>query len=209
MHKIIPVRELKTHKIIHRKPSKLEVLRQQINFRRDGLSEFEHDDRTIAILLRKLENSWKEEEVIMSDSTMEQQSNKDIIRRAHGDVFIAGLGLGMILLPILQKPEVKSVTVVELYPDVIELVHPYIAENDSENKLTVIQDDILHMESIGIDTKYDVIYFDIWNTICTDNWEDIKMLKRKFRKLLNKEDPQNYIGAWMEDEIQYMQRRDR
>lgn len=208
MYEIIPPKELETHKIIHRTPTKLEVLRQKHHFTQNHMSNFHHDNRTIAILIKKNE-SYPREETIMSDSTMEWESNEAIVREAHGDVLIAGLGIGMILVPIIKKPEVRSVTVVEFYEDVISLVHPNISKIDPENKLTIIQGNIFEIDGQLTEKKYNVIYFDIWNGICTDNLEQVKMLKRKFRKFLDKTDPNKYIGAWMEEELRYLARRGR
>lgn len=44
--------------------------------------------------------------LVMSDTQMERDSNEDFVRYARGDVLIAGLGLGMILLPLLAKKSV-------------------------------------------------------------------------------------------------------
>ena len=52
-------------------------------------------------------------EIVMSDTTMEQRTNYAVLYRANGHVLIGGLGIGMILLAIQEKPEVKSITVVE------------------------------------------------------------------------------------------------
>jgi hypothetical protein len=57
--------------------------------------------------------------LMMSDTRMEHYTNYKVVREARGNVLIAGLGLGMILHPILAKKEVLSVTVIEKYADVI------------------------------------------------------------------------------------------
>lgn len=57
--------------------------------------------------------------LVMSDTRMEHTTNWEVVHEAKGHVLIAGLGLGMILHPILAKEEVLSVTVVEKYADVI------------------------------------------------------------------------------------------
>ena len=60
-------------------------------------------------------------DVIMSDTPNERLWNREAVRRAHGHVLIAGLGIGMILPPILIKPEVKRVVIVEKELEVIDL----------------------------------------------------------------------------------------
>ncbi|MCX7015855.1 MAG: hypothetical protein NTW86_25425 [Candidatus Sumerlaeota bacterium] len=39
------------------------------------------------------------EEVMRSDTKMERDSNHAVVERAHGDVLVAGLGIGMIRIP--------------------------------------------------------------------------------------------------------------
>ena len=59
---------------------------------------------------------------IMSNSNKEKISNLEIIQKAKGDVLIGGFGLGLIVLPIMNKPEVNSIQVVELHDEVIDLI---------------------------------------------------------------------------------------
>jgi spermidine synthase len=114
--------------------------------------------------------------VVMSDTDMEKRSNTRVINNAHGNVLIAGLGLGMIILPLLENPEVKSITVIEKNPDVIKLVYPYL----KSDKLTVINADIFEWKP-DKNSRYDCIYFDIWTNISLDNIDEIKKLHYKFK----------------------------
>ena len=59
--------------------------------------------------------------IMMSDTPMERNTNRDFIRKANGDVIIFGLGLGLVIIPLLKKENVKSILVVELYQDLIDL----------------------------------------------------------------------------------------
>jgi hypothetical protein len=63
----------------------------------------------------------KGEGVMMSDTPMERNTNYHILDKANGDVLIFGLGIGLIILPLLRKENVKSITVVELYQDLIDV----------------------------------------------------------------------------------------
>ncbi len=104
----------------------------------------------------------------------------------------------MVLAALLQKPEATSITVVEKELEIIELVGKQpIFQNQ---KLRIIEGDIFDYVTTD---KYNTIYFDIWNNICTDNWEGMKQLKRRFRKNLDKTDPQAWIGCWKWDETQW------
>ena len=51
-------------------------------------------------------------ECVMSDTSMEKRTNMDFCCNAYGDVLVGGLGIGMIILAIQDKPEVKSITVI-------------------------------------------------------------------------------------------------
>jgi spermidine synthase len=77
--------------------------------------------------------------VVMSDTPMEQRTNRRVVQEARGDVLVAGLGIGMVLLPILEKEEVTSATVVEVDEDVVALVSPHLPQE----KLRVVSADIL------------------------------------------------------------------
>ena len=56
---------------------------------------------------------------VMSNTSMEKRTNADFCIHAHGDVLIGGLGIGMIVLAIQDKPEVKSITVIEKNQEVV------------------------------------------------------------------------------------------
>lgn len=127
---------------------------------------------------------------VMSDTKMERTTNAAIVAQASGDVLIAGLGLGMILWPILAKPDVKSVTVIERAPEVIELVLPSLAVHPNFDKLHVITADIFEWKR-PVGASYDTIYFDIWPYISADNLSGIRKLHRRFRSRLR-------AGGWMD-----------
>src|SRR5215471_9730041 len=62
-------------------------------------------------------------EVWMSISPMELESQALHLHAAHGDVVIAGLGMGALVYNVLQKPEVTHVTVVERDHEVVALLY--------------------------------------------------------------------------------------
>jgi len=140
--------------------------------------------------------------VVMSDTDMEKSSNTHVIQNAHGNVLIAGLGLGMIILPLLEKPEVKSITVIEINQDVINLVYPYL----KSDKLTVINADIFEWKPEKM-VKFDSIYFDIWTFISLDNLDEIKKLHNKFKNKLNRTDNNYWMDSWKYDELKYRRRQ--
>lgn len=134
---------------------------------------------------------------VMSDTPMEYRSNYPAVVAARGDVLIAGLGLGMIIIPIARKAEVKNITVVEKNSDVISLVLPKLLGflGEDGNKISVIEEDIMdYKPKRGV--KFDCIYFDIWPDICTDNLTQIDKLHQRFKGRLKGE---RWMKSWMRD----------
>lgn len=138
--------------------------------------------------------------IMMSDTPMERNTNRDFIRKANGDVIIFGLGLGLVILPLLKKENVKSILVVELYQDLIDLVQPILKIHDTENKLSIIQGDCFEIhKTITKDKKFDSVYGDIWIEICTDNYAEMKTLTKNWKNRINRENSNAFIDHWMKD----------
>ena len=125
----------------------------------------------------------------MSDEYYEYISNAEIIERAHGDVLIAGLGLGLILLPMFEDDKVETITVLENNHNVIDLVFPMITQADTHSKLDVIY----HDANILPDGEYDTIFLDVQNNESEKKQSD--ELKEKYRAILK---PGGYISAWLD-----------
>lgn len=142
--------------------------------------------------------------LMMSDTDMENETNYEIMNKANGDVLIAGLGIGLILLPLFESKDVRSLTVIEKFQDVIDLVHPAY----KNKKLKVICADIFEWRpSKGV--VYDTIYFDIWPNICTDNLIQIQRLHNAFKFKLNRKNPRAWMDSWFREGLQYMKRTGR
>jgi hypothetical protein len=140
------------------------------------------------------------EGIMMSDTPMERNTNLDFIQKANGDVIIFGLGLGLVILPLLKKENVKSILVVELYQDLIDLVEPILKKQDTENKLSVIQGDCFEIhKTIPKNKKFDSVYGDIWINICTDNYDGMKNLTKNWKNRVNRDNPNSFIDHWMKD----------
>lgn len=136
-------------------------------------------------------------EVVMSDTPMEKRTNSDFVLKAHGDVFIAGLGIGMIVLPIQDRDNINSITILEKHEEVIELVGNQLPLND---KVKIIHGDVFTYEHPK-GTKFDSIYFDIWDWVNSEVWErEMKPLKRKYLKYRRpfKDNPNAFIKCWAE-----------
>ena len=141
--------------------------------------------------------------LMMTDTDMERITNLDFVRRATGDVLVAGLGLGMILHPICAKPDVRSVTVIEKYAEVTDLVR---ASLPNHRALHVVTADIFAWKPVkGV--KYDTIYFDIWPDLSPDNLPEMATLHRKFSPRLNRANPECWMASWRRDYCRYLAER--
>ena len=144
--------------------------------------------------------------LMMSDTSMEKRSNCEFAYQARGRVLVAGLGLGLILFAIADKPEVQHVTVVEKFDDVIQLVGPSVQAKFGD-KLDIVCADIFDWKPIKGRT-WNVIYFDIWENICTDNLKEIATLHRKFSRSLDRDHGPGWMNSWMRNELQRRKRRE-
>jgi hypothetical protein len=93
------------------------------------------------------------------DEIKEMYSSYD---QAYGDVFVSGLGFGILALWLCNKPEVKSVTVMEISKDVIDL---FKSVNEVPDNMTIIHADVL---SFTTDDKYDCLLLDHYEK---QNWD--------------------------------------
>lgn len=141
---------------------------------------------------------------VMTDTPMERSTNAPFLRHADGDILISGLGIGMIVVPALNRDGVDSVTVVEGDPCVIDLVEePLRAYSDNADKLHVHQGDIFdfvpeHDLPDDVPEQYDCIYHDIWPKIDGDNYQEMKRLLKRFQYCL-KED--GWTGCWRQEDV--------
>ena len=132
-------------------------------------------------------------ECVMSDTPMEKKTNREFVENAHGNVLIGGLGIGLILLAMQDKEDVKKITVVEKNKEVIELVGNQLPLN---SKVNIVNDDVFEYKPLF---KYNTIYMDIWNYINEDVYnEQMKPLISRYRRYLvpKSEDENRYIDCW-------------
>jgi hypothetical protein len=152
-------------------------------------------------------------EIIMSNTPMEMRTNEKFIRYAHGNVLIAGLGLGMVLTQIGKKADVEKIVVIEKEQAIIDLVWQHIAPQMYCKSAIHHGDIFAYREDICLkyDRKFDVIYFDIWPAIRSDNWEDVKRLRKIWRSLLTTSDkaPKPWMASWREDTVRHLSEDDR
>jgi hypothetical protein len=82
--------------------------------------------------------------------------------RRGGDVLVTGLGLGLVAEAMLRPPasNVQRVTVVELSPDVVRLVKPYL-EQRYAGRLEIVEADAFKWEPPQ-ERRFTVGWHDIW-----------------------------------------------
>lgn len=152
--------------------------------------------------------------LVMSNTDQEKRENTEAVDRAEGDVLVAGLGLGLMLIPVCLMDRVRSVTAVEISQDVIDLVGPPIRRhleaqgNGAAGKLEIVQGDIFEFKPRR-GQRWDIIWFDVWADSCVDNIKGINRLKQKFKGRLNRSNPVCWMGAWEEDRLRYLKRAGR
>jgi hypothetical protein len=139
--------------------------------------------------------------LIMSDTPNEIKDHLSFIGNATGNVLINGLGIGMVLQAVLNKPEVTHVTVIEMSEDVIALVAPFYQDIYGD-KLTIIHADAYEYKPPK-NVRYDAIWHDIWDDICTDNLEGMKKLHRKYGRHTD------YQGSWCRGILESQRKRER
>lgn len=145
--------------------------------------------------------------LMMSDTPMERRTNTGLVVNAKGDVLIAGLGLGMVLFPILAKATVNSVFIVEKSFDVIDLVEGPLRKalaakfgQERADDLGILEANIFEWEPPqGI--RWDCIYFDIWADKCTDNLEEMSKLHQKFAR--RKTSKEAWMDSWERSLLKY------
>ena len=154
---------------------------------------FDLEKENVLFLSTKIQNK---EQCIMSSNLFERLTNQNFIDTAKGDVIIFGLGLGLIIFPLLEDDEVTSITVIDKSVDIIDNIGPIIKKYDVNDKLTIINGDVFTYYQQLNDAKFDVAYFDYWNIVDSTIYNDMETLKELYKNNI-KETGQ--IMYWCED----------
>lgn len=134
--------------------------------------------------------------VVMSDTPAEMFDHEMAVHHATGNVLINGLGLGMVLAAVLRNPDVQTVTVVEIDPDVIALIGPHF----HDARLRIVNASAFDFAPPkGV--LYRMIWHDIWDSICGDNIPEMTRLRRKYCKRAY------WQGCWAEIECKQARKR--
>lgn len=124
-------------------------------------------------------------QLVMSDTPSEMADHFEAVLMAKGSCLLNGLGIGMVLKNILKKQSVIDVTVVECSQEVINLVAPHYIDP----RLTIIHADALFYKPPK-NKRYQMVWHDIWDNICSDNLEEMKTLHRKYGRRAD------WQGSW-------------
>jgi spermidine synthase len=125
---------------------------------------------------------------MMSNHEFEIITNQKFLDNAKGDVLIFGLGIGLVIFPLLNMSEINSITIVEIDGSLIEHVNPIIKKNDIHSKVSIYEGDAFSFETNKL---FDTIYFDIWHSINEKAFREMKILIEKFKYNLT-------LGGWMD-----------
>lgn len=116
-------------------------------------------------ILSRCDNNG-EWETWMSLTPHEIESQELGAKYSFGHVVVMGLGLGWLAVNAAMNSRVSKVTVIEIDPSVIELLHSSGAldglSDDIRSKITVVCEDALKWKS---GEKVDFLYADIWKSL--------------------------------------------
>jgi len=126
-------------------------IRYELNIPSGISGDFKVVDGDDTVLYQNIGGKWMN---IMDNSDIEATQASAFLSTATGDVLLAGLGIGMVLEPLVNNRNVTSITIIEKYQEVIDLVSPHIVSSKS---IRIINDDLYTWSP---DKNYDVAWFD-------------------------------------------------
>lgn len=146
----------------------------------------------------------------MSDTRDERHDHWAARWNARGQVLIGGLGLGLLALACALKDEVERVVVVDINPDVINLITPHLKNTLEEqgidpDTLEVIEADLFEWRPEK-GTKFDTLWFDIWPTLCTDDLKEHARVNRIFSRYTA---PGGWRKCWASDLLKKHRRQEK
>lgn len=101
-----------------------------------------------------------------SDCPEELYSQGRLYKDAWGDVIVGGLGIGMCAVVIANLPGVKSVTVVEIEPEIIKLVADQLPQR--RVPINIVKADLY--KYIKTAPHFDFAFLDIWSGTGESTW---------------------------------------
>ena len=123
-------------------------------------------------------------------------TTRPAIEKAHGRVLTFGLGLGYFTYHAAQKPEVESVTAVDISGEVIDLFSTHILPQfPHKEKVRLVQADALDFAEQQMAGNFDFVFADIWHDAGDGKELYLKMKPYEARF------PTIDFSFWLEDTI--------
>ena len=132
----------------------MEFKEQELVFQDDKIVMKEHSDQVVMM-------KWEDE--IMKKSA-------EYICQSKGDILEIGFGMG-ICSDYIQAQGVNSHTIVEIHPQIIEMLNTWAS---NKNNVTIIEGDWVDIVN---DTKYDGIFLDTFWEFNGDRYKDFVLAK--------------------------------
>lgn len=134
-------------------------------------------------------NEW------MTLTPVDLDTCEEAIKEAKGKVVTFGLGLGYYAYMVSEKPEVESVTVVELSADLIRLFEKHILpQMPNRHKIKIVNADaFLYAEKTMPEENFDIAFVDTWR----DASDGAPMYRRM--KPLEAKNPNTKFLYWIEN----------
>ncbi len=137
--------------------------------------------------------------LLMSDTPDEWRDHSGFIYSAFGDVLINGLGLGMVVLAIQDRSNIRSIVINEISEDVIRLVGPSYQDHP---KIIINRADAYTWKPEK-GQRFDSIWHDIWGDVSTDALTEMARLNRRYAHWLA---PGGFQGCWKKEWLQWWKR---
>ena len=140
----------------------------------------------------------EDDRIWMTVTPLEINTMRPAIAAAHGKVLAYGLGLGYFAYMAALKPEVDSVTVVELNETIIELFRKYILPQfgTAGKKLSIIHADAFEYAGTEMgEGSFDFVFTDLWHDV-SDGTEMYFRMKE-----YEKYSPEAEFSYWIEQSI--------
>jgi hypothetical protein len=160
-----------------------QVVIEKISYNDIDIIQDSHRPKTYRLLNRG--NQWNLLDMYTNKEIKEMYSSYDM---AYGDVLISGFGFGVLACWLASKPEVTSVTVLEMSKDVYDI---FLMNNKLPDKVNVIIADACEYKT---DKHFDCLFLDHYEKNSTD-W-----VFRDVRKIVKNLPNHNIFWFWSLEE---------
>ncbi len=123
----------------------------------------------------------------MWDLRTERRAMADLARRAHGDVLVAGYGLGLVQRCLLVNKDVTSVFTIEIHSEVLTECERVFGELYGE---TLVGD---FFDLIEVKPNFDTVVGDIWLDMAPEYLQEYLNFRCKAERLVR---PGGEVLAW-------------